>query len=1109
MLARKILQLATAAALCGTAAGWAAPPATPPSSPAPPAPPSSAAPAPPSAPAPPAADTALDSSAFGGLQARAIGPAATGGRIAAIDAALSEPLTIYVGAASGGVWRSRDGGNSFRSVFDEHTQSIGAVAVDPHNPKTVWVGTGESWTRNSVSIGDGVYRSTDGGDNWEHLGLASSERIARILVNPQDGNTVFVCATGHLWDDSEERGVYRTTDGGKSWKRLLFVNPSTGCSDLAIDPQDPQILYAGMWQFRRFPWAFRSGGPGSGLYKSTDGGETWKPLTQGLPAGLKGRIAVAVAPSRPNVVYALVESRNTAVYRSDDTGATWREMNSSFNVQVRPFYFARLVVDPADFNTVYKPGLVLTVSTDGGKTFGSPFSSSGFGGGPHSDHHALWINPKNPQQLLLGTDGGVYESTDRAHSWRFVRSLPVSQLYEVSFDMAQPYNVYGGLQDNGSWTGPSRGVGGVQNKSWRNIGSGDGFYAVSDPFDRDVVYVESQGGHIGRDSLATGESKDLQPLPGLGDPPLRFNWNTPIVVSPTRAGTVYIGAQFLYRSRDRGESWERISPDLTTNDPARQQQGQSGGLTVDNSNAENYTTIVTIAESPRDANLIWVGTDDGNVQLTRDGGATWSNVGRGIPGLPPGSWVGRIEASRRDPAAAFVAFDNHHNGDMKTYAYATSDYGRTWRSLIGPGASGYAHVVRQDLENPDLLFLGTELGLFISLDGGGHWARFTANLPAVSVFDLAIQPRESDLIIATHGRGIYILDDITPLRNLSRSVLAADVALLPSAPSVMALPAFEQDFPGDDEFVGSNPEEAASICYYLKKRHIFGDLKVEVYDAQGKLLSTLPGGKRRGINRVAWPMRLPGPQVPPANSLIIGSPFTFFGPRVPAGTYTVKLVDGDKTYAGTVQLVPDPRSKATPEDRALQHETVMALYGLLSDLTFTTDAVVDARDQAEKRGAGLAAGSSLRRQLTALSGQLDKLHQSLVATHEGGWLSGEEELRENLGNLYGGVNGYDGRPTRSQIDQVKVVRDRLAVIGAGLRAIEEGALAQANRGLTAAKMQPVKLLDRQAWDRKRQASGGGGGGPMTLRTLPAPAPWGGWLAPAAASMHQEQDADAD
>ncbi|MBI4410291.1 MAG: glycosyl hydrolase, partial [Gemmatimonadetes bacterium] len=479
------------------------------------------------------AQVAIESSTFGGLRARAIGPAAMSGRIAAVDAVATEPLTIWVGSASGGVWKSNDGGTIFRPVFDPHTQSIGAVAVDPSNPKVVWVGTGESWTRNSVSIGDGVYRTSDGGDTWQHVGLRDSERIARIAVDPKNGQIVFVCATGHLWDAHPERGVYRTTDGGKSWERVLYVDENTGCSDLSLDPQDARMVYAGMWQFRRWPWFFRSGGAGSGLYRSTDGGKTWKQLRNGLPKGEKGRIAVAVAPSRPSVVYALVESKETALYRSDDLGESWQQVNAGWQVRGRPFYFALVVVDPTDFRRVYKPGFFLTTSTDGGKSFAPP--GGGFTGPRvHGDHHALWVNPKNPQQLILGTDGGLYISEDRGGHWRFVRSLPVSQFYEISYDLEWPYNVYGGLQDNGSWMGPSRSPGGVQNRDWVNVGYGDGFHTFVDPNDPDFVYVEWQGGNLLRFRKSTREVRDIKPYPGKDEAKLRFNWNTPIHVSPTR-----------------------------------------------------------------------------------------------------------------------------------------------------------------------------------------------------------------------------------------------------------------------------------------------------------------------------------------------------------------------------------------------------------------------------------------------------------------------------------------------------------------------------------------------------------------------------------------------
>ncbi|HYG61045.1 MAG TPA: glycosyl hydrolase, partial [Thermoanaerobaculia bacterium] len=924
----------------------------------------------------------------------------------------------------------------------------------------------------------GVYRSTDAGETWQRVGLEASERVARIAVHPKDGNVVWVCATGALWSSHPERGVYKTADGGKSWKRVLGVDADTGCSDLAVDPQDPRILYAGMWQFRRTPWSFDSGGAGSGLYKSTDGGETWRELEKGLPAGEKGRIAVAVAPSRPSVVYTLVEAEKTALYRSDDVGESWAEVNSSFTVSGRPFYFALVVVDPTDFDRVYKPGFTLGVSSDGGRSFGSPFSS--FENSVHSDHHALWIDPRNPQHLLLGTDGGLYISYDRGRRWRMVRGLPISQFYRVSYDMAEPYNVYGGLQDNGSWRGPSRSVAGIQNRDWENIGMGDGFYAFADPADPEYAYVEYQGGMISRLRLSTGERKEIRALPREGEEGLRFNWNTPIHLSPNENGTIYLGSQYLLRSRDRGDSWERISPDLTTNDPRKQQQATSGGLTIDNSTAENHTTIYAIAESPKNGKVIWAGTDDGNLQVTRDGGATWANVAANVPGVPRGTWVSGVEASPHDEATAFATFDVHATGDMKTYVYRTTDFGRTWTALMpaaipeaagtGETLDGYAHVIRQDVVNPDLLFLGTETGLFVSIDGGARWARFTGNLPRVAVRDLAIHPRDSDLIIATHGRGIYILDDITPLRALTREVLDAEVALLPSRPSALAIPASIQDFAGDDEFVGANPPEAAAITYYLKKRHLFGDLKLEVYDAQGAKIATLPGGKRRGINRVAWPMRLPAPKLPPANSLVANQ-FTFVGPRVPAGPYMVKLVKGDQTLTGEVRLVPDPRSTHPEADRTLQQRTAMELYRRLEDLTYVVDAAVAARDGARQRAAALPAGDRLRRRLEALAGELETFRNGLVASGEGGMLSGEEQLREKLGDLYGAVNGYEGRPTQSQIDYARVLDGELERAAARFEAIRASALSadgEIGRELARRKLEPIRVPSREEWQKERE-----------------------------------------
>ena len=1002
------------------------------------------------------AQVPIDSSTFGGLEARAIGPAVMGGRIAALDAVREETLVIYVGAAGGGLWKSDDGGLSFDPIFDDSIQSIGAVHIDPSDSQKLWVGTGEAWTRNSVSIGDGVYVSRDGGESWEHKGLVDSERITRIVIHPEDGKTVWVCATGHLWDANEERGVYRTRDDGETWERVLSVDADTGCSDLDIDPQDPDILYAGMWQFRRYPWSFTSGGPGSGLYRSLDGGDSWQELTEGLPEGEKGRIAVGVAPSRANRVYALVEAEDTALYRSDDLGGRWEQVNDSFFVSARPFYFANVFVDPIDPDRVYKPGLQLGISTDGGESF-TP------GGSMHSDLHAMWVNPDDPHELLVGTDGGLYHSYDRGRTFRHARALPISQFYEVAADMAWPYNVYGGLQDNGTWMGPSRSSGGIGNAEWRNIGFGDGFHAYPDPQDPDIVFVQYQGGQLMRIAKSTGEIKEIKPYPGLDDPDYRCNWNTAVHL-PARGGTLYAGCQFLFRSEDRGESWRRISADLTTNDPEKQQQKTSGGLSIDNSTAENHTTIFTISESPKDPRVLWVGTDDGNLQVSRDGGESWSNVAVNVPDLAPLTWVSHVDASPHAAGTAFVTFDGHRLGDMSTYVYRTDDYGATWRSLVPvedqeDGLESFAHIVVQDPVNPDLLFVGTELGLYLSLDGGQRWARFSGNLPKVSVRDLDIHPRDHDLIIGTHGRGIYIVDDLTPLRALRAESLDESLVVLPSRPSVQMISAQIQAFPGADEFVGATLPEVASIFYYQKRRHIFGDMKLEVFDSAGELITTLGAGKRKGINRVDWPMRRRPPTLPAASTLARA----MMGPRVPEGTYTYRITKGKETFEGEIELVADPRSSHSREDRALQQTLANRLYDVLDELTYVVDALVDLRDQASARAEG--ARPRIARRLEELQRELESLRSEMVSTAQGGFLAGDEQLREQLGNVFGAIAGYDGRPTQSQVDRAEVLAQRFEQLKSRFEALaSEESLTELNPSLD----QPLVLLTRAAWNERER-----------------------------------------
>jgi uncharacterized coiled-coil protein SlyX len=598
------------------------------------------------------------------------------------------------------------------------------------------------------------------------------------------------------------------------------------------------------------------------------------------------------------------------------------------------------------------------------------------------------------------------------------------------------------------------------------IGMGDGFWAFSDPSDADYAYVEYQGGKISRFRKSTGESRDIKPLPRTGEPDFRFNWNTPIHPSANHPGTIYLGGQFLFRSRDHGESWDRISPDLTTNDPDRQHQELSGGLTIDNSDAEKYETIYSIAESPKNGEVIWAGTDDGNVQITRDDGKHWTNVVKNIPGLPPNTWVSTIEASHFDPAVAYATFDGHAAGDMKTYVYRTKDYGKTWTSLSTPELSGYAHVVREDLVNANLLYVGTEFGLFISIDSGAHWAQFKGGLPNVAVRDIAIQPRESDLILATHGRGIYILDDLTPIRALTPELLAKDLVMLPSRPSVLNLPAGEQRFDGDAEFKGRTLPEAASIVYYQKKRHIFGDLKLEIYDEHGNLLTSIQGDKRRGMNRIAWPERAKPPKVPPAAGLVENE-FLFFGPQAQEGTYPVKLTKGKETYTSEVKLVPDPRSKSTAADRALQHKTVTELYDMLAQLTYVVDATNDLRDQARQR-ARVVTDNKLKDQLNAFIQKLEDFRSTLVSVKEGGMITGELKLREHMGELYGAINGFSGRPTQSQIEGTSVLRKQLEDAGAKFQSITTSELPPVNTALQGKSLESLKAMSRADWDKKQQ-----------------------------------------
>jgi photosystem II stability/assembly factor-like uncharacterized protein len=979
----------------------------------------------------------FNSATISGLGARNIGSATMSGRISAI-AATREPsgkITVFVGAASGGVWKSDDAGTRYRPVFDEQSaQSIGAVALDPKNSKNVWVGTGESWTRNSVSIGDGIYKSTDGGETWTHAGLEKSERIARLIVSPKNSDTVYAAVPGPLWSDSTDRGLYRTTDGGKTWKQILKgPNLSTGCSGLAADPNNSNVMFACLWDFRRKGWEYRSGGSGpdkpsaSGLFRTTDGGETWTEITpeknKGFPKKPYGRLAVAIAPSNAKRIYAFVESPESALFVSDDGGLTWDKRDKSNWMVWRPFYFANLAVDPKNPDRVFKTDGALILSEDAGKSFALVGGFQGM----HGDVHDVWIDPTNPQTVFSGDDGGMWYSYNGGSKWWKGDNLPVSQFYHVSVDDNDPYHVYGGLQDNSSFVGDSQYPGGITNSRWENMYNGDGFWMFPDPADPDYIYAEFQGGTMGRVNRHTHEARTIQPTPNYKEK-LRFNWNSPIALSPTDKGTIYIGAQFLFRSRDQGQNWERISPDLTTNDPEKQKQEQSGGVTVDNSSAEMHTTIYSISESPKDKSLIWVGTDDGNLQLTRDGGKTWNNVVGNVPGLPKNSWVSWVQASNFDAATAYATFDRHTFGEMSPYVFCTTDYGKTWTPLVTPqdvkGVRGYAHIIKEDVVRPDLLFLGTEFGLWISIDRGKTWAQFKGNhFPAVAVRDLVIQARENDLVLATHGRGIWIVDDIMPLRALTPDLLGQEATFVAARPVQQRIEASGGWANGDAVFVGDNPPDGAAITYYQRSRHLFGKLKLEVLDASGRVVDELPASKRPGLNRVVWSMREKPPRVPPAAQIAFAG---IRGPRMLPGSYTVRLTKAGKVSETKLTVGLDRRAKFSEADRKAEFEAAMAVRALFGDESTLMDRIIGMRGELAKRAAGLPEGDAIKQNITDLDRKIDNVRKKIVATTEGGAITGEERLREHTDRLYGALLSYEGKPGGYHVAYIDALKRELA-----------------------------------------------------------------------------------
>ena len=872
----------------------------------------------------------VDGALLGGLRWRAIGPAMLGGRVSDVAGVAGNPNILYVAFASNGLWKSLDGGISFESMFESgNTLSLGAVAVAPDNPSVVYIGTGEGKPRNSTSFGDGIYGSRDGGKTWEHLGLSKTERFARLAIHPRDSKTIYAAAMGHEWGANEERGVYRSTDAGRTWTRALYVNATTGASDLAIDPGNPNIVYAGMYDYLRQPWHFRSGGPGSGLYRSSDGGQSWTRLTDpardnGLPKGTLGRIGLAISPGRPEVVYAMIETDGEGVlWRSDDRGDRWRLMSRDLAVNARPFYFSVIRVDPADENRIYSLNRSLHISDDAGKSFRSVGYARIFG-----DFHAMWIDPTNPSRVLAGSDGGFYISNDRGERWDFLNKIPAAQVYRFALDMSEPYHIVGGFQDHEVWRGPNErwNAIGVKGGDWLRLRDhGDGASVVVDPRDPNIVYYDTEHGDITRVDLRTGEERFIQPYPvtatgiAVSQERYRFNWIAPIVMSPSNPDVIYLGGNVLFRTVDGGSTWTIISPDLTTNDPEKQKV--SGGVTPDNSRAEAHCTIHAIAESPRDSKVIWVGTDDGLVQLTRDGGKTWTNVAPNIGGAPKPAYVASIQASPVAAGTAYVAIDQHRLDDFAPHAFVTTDYGRTWRS-ISNGLRGYVHIVLEDPKAPNLLYAGTELGVFASFDRGQSWTDLRLGLPRLSVMDIKVHPRDDDLVIGTHARGFFVLDDVTPLREVA-AALPNPVTLFPPRTATRFTPASDTSSLAGGVFVAPNSPYGASLTYFLARDvEAGGRVDIEILDSARQPIRTLRGGTRAGINRVVWDLRSPacGSWMPATGRLA--------GPRVVPGQYVARLTAHGRSVEQPLVVRLDPRVKASTEELTEHGRAVARLVGM-------------------------------------------------------------------------------------------------------------------------------------------------------------------------------------
>ncbi len=967
------------------------------------------------------------------LEWREIGPTIMGGRVSDLAVVESDPAVFYVGTATGGVWKTENSGITFNPIFDDQvTASIGDVTVAPSNSNVIWVGTGEPQNRQSSPWGNGVYRSTDAGLSWSHLGLANTHHISRIQIHPRDPDIAYVAAMGHLWGSNPERGVYRTNDGGQNWEQVLFVDENTGAIDLVMDPSDPQTLFAAMYQRQRKAWGFNGGGQGSGIYRTTDGGENWIELTEGLPEGEKGRIGLDVYRRNGNFLCALVEAdarvpgqgfgqnsdrtvRN-GVYCSMDRGESWEHRSTTNN---RPMYYSQIRIDPNDPERMYLGGSSMYRTSDGGRTF-TPDAAADV----HLDHHALWINPDNSDHMILGSDGGVSISWDRSDNWYQFRNLPLGQFYEIGVDMRDPYHVCGGLQDNGSWCAPSdtRSNQGIRTRDWYNVGSGDGFFTVMHPSNTSLMFAESQGGNLIRVNLETMERTRMRPIgrPDADDemPELRWNWDTPVVLSSHDESTLYIGSNLLFRSSDLGQSFTAISGDLTwsVDRDTLSIMGVPGGSAQmsRNDGQSSYGNLTAIAESPLNEAVIYTGADDGRVHVTQDSGETWTDITDRLEGLPRYAYVTRIVASHGQDGEVFAAFDNHRNDDFNSYLYHSENFGQDWRRIGSGLPASSLNALAQHPDNAELLFVGNEVGVYVSADAGVTWVQMGSGLPTVPVDDIKIHPRENDLIIGTHGRGVWIIDDISPLEHLSTNVMVANAHIFPIRRATSFNPYTPQGWtPGI--FAAPNPPSGARIRYHLSSD--VEELELRVTDATGKLVRELDAQVASGVHEVIWDLRL---QLGSGEESAGGG----LGPRVLPGAYIVELVTGADIVQSEVSVRMDPRVEIGRRELMARHQVMIDSYRIGSAVGLAERALEEATNQLVAAGE-LVAGRDNER----LTSEIQQVRDNLAALNE------ELDDSSGGGRVWRGIETSGAMPTADALYQIEESWAKVPSLTEGVNAI--------------------------------------------------------------------------